>query len=129
MMQYSLLDRRPEEILPLLHEKGIGVLARGSIAQGLLANKPARAYLDYSIPDVEKAKQVIEKLSVNKRSRSHVAIQFVLSNPSITSAIVGFRTTEQLSEAITSLDSPGLSGEEMELLTQSIAINYYKEHR
>src|SRR6202034_3432729 len=38
MMQYSLLDRRPEEsCLQLLQQNNIGVLARGSVAGGLLA--------------------------------------------------------------------------------------------
>src|SRR5215216_5035972 len=41
MMQYSLLDRRPEETcLPLLQQHGIAVVTRGSVAQGLLVDKP-----------------------------------------------------------------------------------------
>jgi aryl-alcohol dehydrogenase-like predicted oxidoreductase len=40
MLQYSLLDRRPEEsVLPLLQSKGISVMARGALAQGMLAGK------------------------------------------------------------------------------------------
>ncbi len=40
MMQYSLLDRRPEEsALPLLHDNGISVVARGPVAKGLLTDK------------------------------------------------------------------------------------------
>src|SRR3954468_12546539 len=42
MMQYSLLDRRPEEIMPLLNDHNIPVLARGGLAQGLLVNKPSK---------------------------------------------------------------------------------------
>lgn len=34
MMQYSLLDRRPEEWLSLLEEHGISVIARGPLAKG-----------------------------------------------------------------------------------------------
>jgi aryl-alcohol dehydrogenase-like predicted oxidoreductase len=38
MTQYSLLDRRPEEeTLDLLHERGVGVIARGPVAQGRLS--------------------------------------------------------------------------------------------
>src|ERR1700754_1215524 len=49
MMQYSLLDRRPEEsCLQLLKDAGIGVLARGVLAKGLLAGKPAAPFLDQS---------------------------------------------------------------------------------
>src|SRR5690606_28461271 len=36
MMQYSLLDRRPEEFLPEIGKTGRSVLARGSLAKGLL---------------------------------------------------------------------------------------------
>src|SRR4051812_26030747 len=40
MMQYSLLDRRPEEeVLPLLHQHDISVITRGSLARGLLSNE------------------------------------------------------------------------------------------
>ena len=49
MMQYSLLDRRPEEsCLQLLQGHNIGVLVRGSVAGGLLVNKPAKPYLNYN---------------------------------------------------------------------------------
>ena len=41
MMQYSVLDRRPEEqALPLLGGRGISVIVRGPVAKGLLAGKP-----------------------------------------------------------------------------------------
>ena len=40
MMQYSMLDRRPEEeAMPLLHENGISVVTRGPVAKGLLSEK------------------------------------------------------------------------------------------
>ncbi|BBP90484.1 hypothetical protein BsIDN1_41020 [Bacillus safensis] len=40
MMQYSLLDRRPEEWFSLLEEQSISVVARGPLAKGLLTEKP-----------------------------------------------------------------------------------------
>ena len=47
MMQYSLLDRRPEEeMLSLLKENQIGVLARGTVAKGLLVSKTGRAVFE-----------------------------------------------------------------------------------
>ena len=54
MMQYSILDRRPEEeALPLLHEHGISVVTRGPLAKGLLSDKmlekvSQKGYQDYS---------------------------------------------------------------------------------
>ena len=38
MMQYSLLDRRPEEtVLDLLGQNGVGVIVRGPVAKGILS--------------------------------------------------------------------------------------------
>ncbi|MEJ7684071.1 MAG: aldo/keto reductase [Segetibacter sp.] len=79
MMQYSLLDRRPEETcLPLLQQHNIGVLARGSVASGLLVNKPAKQYLNYNENQVQKAATAIKNLSGKHRSAAQTAIQFVL---------------------------------------------------
>src|SRR5690606_1820086 len=39
MMQYSLLDRRPEEWFSLLEKKPTSLLSRGTLAKGLLTNE------------------------------------------------------------------------------------------
>jgi len=130
MTQYSLLDRRPEETtLSLLQRSNIGVLARGSVAQGLLINKPPKDYLQYSKEQVGKAASVIQSLSDNGRTASQTALNFVLHHPSITSAIVGIRTIQQLEESLRTTDVKALSGDEMQLLRESIPVNYYEEHR
>src|SRR5699024_11402352 len=57
MMQYSILDRRPEEnILDLLRDEQISVLARGPLAKGLLTTK---------------AKQIIK--TKGRRSEEHTS--------------------------------------------------------
>jgi aryl-alcohol dehydrogenase-like predicted oxidoreductase len=105
MMQYSLLDRRPEEsCLPLLQQHNIGVLARGPVAQGLLANKPAREYLNYSAEQVEAVQKLLKK---------HTAMQFVLQNPAITAAIPGIRTIQHLQDAIEAVDASDLPTDEL----------------
>ena len=130
MTQYSLLDRRPEETtLPLLQQNNIGVLARGSLAQGLLVNKPPKDYLKYSKEEVGKGASVIQSLSDNDRTASQTALNFVLHHPSITSAIIGIRTIQQLEESLKAIDVKALSGDEMQLLRQSIPVNCYDEHR
>ena len=130
MMQYSLLDRRPEEIcLPLLEQQHIGVLARGSVARGLLVNKPAAAYLNYNEAAVAKAAAAVQSVSNEQRGPSQTALRFVLHQPAIASAIVGIRTAAQLTEAIKAVNAPALSTEELNVLNQSIPINYYDQHR
>jgi aryl-alcohol dehydrogenase-like predicted oxidoreductase len=130
MTQYSLLDRRPEEeTLNLLKEKNIGVVVRGSVAQGLLVNKPAKSYLNYSEEEVSKAAKTVQSLSNDKRTAAQTAIQFVLSHPSVSSSIVGMRTMEQLEEAVSTLDAAPLLSNELTTLKQAVPSNYYKEHR
>jgi aryl-alcohol dehydrogenase-like predicted oxidoreductase len=130
MMQYSLLDRRPEETcLPLLEQQHIGVLARGSVAKGLLVNKPATAYLNYNAEQVGKAAAAVQSVSNDQRGPSQTALRFVLCQPAIASAIVGIRTIEQLEEAIKAIHAPDLSTEEINTLTQSIPVNYYDQYR
>lgn len=130
MTQYSLLDRRPEEeTLDLLKQKNIGVVVRGSIAQGLLVYKPSKQYLNYSEEEVSKAAKAIQLLSDNHRTAAQTAIQFVLNHPSVTSAIVGIRTLKQLEEAVSASNISLLSNSDMEALKNLLPVNYYKEHR
>ena len=130
MTQYSLLDRRPEEeTLELLKQKNIGVLVRGSVAQGLLANKPPKPCLNYSEEEVSKAAAAVQSFSNNQRTSAQTAVQYTLHHPSVTSAIVGMRTMEQLEEAVAALNVPFLSNSEIEVLKNVLPINYYKEHR
>lgn len=130
MMQYSLLDRRPEETcFPLLKEHNIGVLVRGSLAKGLLVNKPATAYLNYSAQQVEQAAKAVASCSNEARGATQTAIDFVLQQPAVSSAIVGMRTMEQLEEAIKAMDTPGLNAGELQVLKNVVPINRYEEHR
>ena len=130
MMQYSLLDRRPEEsCLPLLQQNNIGVLARGSVAQGLLLGKPAKEYLDLSPEEVKKAAATIHLLSGIQRKNVQTAIRFVLRHPAITSAVVGIRTLEQLAEAVETMYTPSLSEPEYQQLLQSVKPIVYQQHR
>ncbi|WP_299220951.1 aldo/keto reductase [uncultured Aquimarina sp.] len=129
MMQYSLLDRRPEEsCLRLLQENNIGVLTRGSIAKGLLAGKPPTDYLNYTITEVKKTIDLVKNISRDNRSMCQTAIQFVLENISVTSSVIGVRTKEQLLECVLASNIKRLSSEELILLQNSLKPNQYDNH-
>lgn len=130
MMQYSLLDRRPEEsCLPLLQEFNIGVLARGSVAKGLLVDKAPEEYLNYNLLDVTRAAKAVAGLSGEVRHPAQTALRFVLQQPGITAAIVGMRTAQQLEEAAGTPDTPLLKEMELDVLSQSVRVNLYDQHR
>jgi aryl-alcohol dehydrogenase-like predicted oxidoreductase len=130
MMQYSLMDRRPEETcLDLLQKDGISVLTRGSLAKGLLVDKPATGYLNYGKEEVRRAAQAIRSLSGAHRGPAQTALQFVLYHPAIAAAIIGLRTIEQFEDGVKTLATPTLTEKEMHYLQQSISLNYYEQHR
>ena len=130
MMQVSLLDQRAlEESVPLLAINSIGVLARGSLAGGILTGKPASSYLGYNTNEISRAAECIRQLSSTGRRAAHTAIRFVLQQPGITSAVIGIRTMEQLQDAITVFESPALSTEEFQKLVDCIPPNRYSDHR
>ena len=130
MMQYSLLDRRAEELVfSLLKEHNIGVLARGTVASGLLVDKPAKEYLCYSAKQVSDTANSVQLISGESRSAAQTAIQFALHQPAIASAVVGIRTMDQLDEALNIFKTPLLSEREIDILGQSIKPDYYTDHR
>lgn len=130
MMQYSLLDRRPEETcLELLHNNTIGVLARGSVAKGLLIDKPATEYLKHSGLDVERARLAVWHASSEHRSATETALRFVLNSPTVKSVVVGIRTVEQLHRCINVSNTPPLTDLEMSDLRSAVNAFRYEEHR
>ena len=74
MMQYSILDRRPEEeALPLLHEHGISVVTRGPLAKGLLSDKmlekvSEKGYQDYSLNELTEVLPLLKEKFASSRS-------------------------------------------------------------
>lgn len=130
MMQYSVLDRRPEETcFPLLQENEIAVLARGGLAGGLLVNKAAKDYLNYSEEEVDKARAAVNAVSGLNRNASQTALRFVLQQQAVTAAIVGIRTMEQLNEVIAVTHTPLLTDSETRYLRACVPVNYYEQHR
>jgi aryl-alcohol dehydrogenase-like predicted oxidoreductase len=132
MMQYSLLDRRPEEeMLNYLHENKIGVLVRGAVAKGLLISKPAEKYLDYSVEQVQEISKTLVTLFGNSTQITPgiAAIRFVLEHPAVNSAVVGVRTMEHLKTAISAGSLTRIDQNLLDKLKTVLPVNRYNEHR
>jgi 1-deoxyxylulose-5-phosphate synthase len=129
MMQYSLLDRRPEEeAFNLLHNSNISVIARGPVAKGLLSSKPAAAFQDYSQEEVANVQKELEVLESPQRSKGQTAIRFALSHPAVATVIPGASRLEQLEENVDSSNAT-LSKTELEHLRKISKVNVYELHR
>lgn len=132
MMQYSLLDHRPEEdLLDLLHQHQIGVVCRGAIAQGLLLDKTADSYLHYTDSEVLRAAKAVAKTAINHGlPKLDVALGYVWGHPAVATAALGVRTAAQLAEAIQALKcAMPLADDQRRLLRQSVRTYRYDEHR
>ncbi|KAA3438232.1 aldo/keto reductase [Rufibacter hautae] len=129
MMQYSLLDRRPEEqMLDLLHQHEIGVLARGSLAQGLLLGKTPKPYLNHTTVEVTQAAEALKAI-VGAEQAMEASVKYVLNHPAVTSAVLGIRTEPQLTQALASAGVPELSPETIKSLQTQVPPEIYQQHR
>ena len=125
MMQYSLLDRRPEEeCLDMLNKSDISVITRGTLAKGMLIDKPAKEYLGYSEQEVMLMQKAVSK---TKNSLS-ASIQYVNKHPAVDYAIIGIRTMEQLDEIIQS-QTVTIPSETLTELSEVLEPNVYEKHR
>jgi aryl-alcohol dehydrogenase-like predicted oxidoreductase len=130
MMQYSLLDRRPEEsCLDLLKENNISVLTRGALAKGLLINKPPQTYLKYSSGEVENLTTEIKKVCHGIIPSESAALGFVLAHPAVSSAVTGIRNEQQLSELIKASHQLPVKNEILSHLKAISPVSYYDTHR
>ncbi|MFE7086507.1 aldo/keto reductase [Sphingobacterium spiritivorum] len=132
MMQYNLLDHRPEEtVLDELLKKNISVVTRGTIAKGLLINKTAEAYLQFTAGEVQHAARHIAKIAEEKQvSPLSIAMGYVLQHPAVASAIMGIRTKAQLNEILEASENlESLSVQDRIRLRQETRPFLYSEHR
>ncbi|WP_262246295.1 aldo/keto reductase [Parapedobacter soli] len=132
MTQYSLLDHRPEEAtLDLLHENGVSVICRGTVAQGMLIGKPATNYLQYTDGEVARAAKTVAKVAERLGlTPLDVALAYVLGHPAVATVALGIRTTAQLDEAIDVLQrAEPLPDGVRHQLRQSVRTFHYEAHR
>ena len=128
-IDYSILNRIPEtEVLPYCRDHGIGVIVRGPLAMGLLADKfsasdtfPEGDFRRNWIEDPIQKDQFIADLATVARIRDIVpegdsmaqfALRFAMSHPAVTTVIPGARNRRQAESNSDSGHRPELSPEE-----------------
>lgn len=135
MMQYSMLDRRPEEeALPLVYEHGISAVTRGPLAKGLLSDKllekaNEKGYLDYTYEELQEILPVLKETAAASRSFTEVALAFNLANPAVASVVAGASSPEQVRENARAVRSRPLTEEEIAVIKRITKADIYKDHR
>jgi len=139
MMQYSILDRRPEEeALPLLNQKGISAVARGPLAKGLLSDKmldkstesvKKKGYLDYSYAELEETLTSIREKISDERSMTEIAFQYNLADPAVASVTAGASKAEQVRANARAVRANPLNKDELTIIQSIAKLNKYEQHR
>jgi aryl-alcohol dehydrogenase-like predicted oxidoreductase len=135
MMQYSILDRRPEEkVLDLLAENDISIIARGPVAKGMLSDKaekkiPEDGFLDYSKDEIAEIAEDMKTMSDETRNTSQIALRYVLAHPTVATVIPGASRIEQLLDNVKAGDTPDLTKKEIMSIRKISKMNVYDKHR
>lgn len=130
MMQYSLLDRRPEEVmLDLLAENNISVIVRGAVAKGLLAGKPPRDYQEHSAAAVAEITASLATHTSAARSSGQTALQYSLAHPAVATIAAGASNLDQLEENAAAASLPPLTPAELQALQALSPAGVYAQHR
>ncbi|QWG83007.1 aldo/keto reductase [Bacillus mycoides] len=136
LMEYSLLNRRPEEWFPLLNEQQISVIARGPLAKGILTNNNARKiervkekdYLSYSYDELYSTLASVKEIT-QESSLTGTAIQYCLHNETVAAVIPGASSIQQLQENIQASQQLSLTKEEYVQLQKIVKYDSYTLHR
>ena len=131
---YSLLNRWIERgLLDAVEEEGMGVIVFTALAQGLLTDRylgsvPAdsrAARANSTVPRDHLADNVlghVRRLNEIAASRgqklAQMALQWVLRDPRVTSAVIGASSVEQLDLNLDALEGPPLTDEELAAIDQ-----------
>ncbi len=129
---YSLAGRELErEMIPLLEDQGVGLLAWSPLAGGLLSGKfgpgrdgaeGRRATFDFPPVEREKAYAVVDVMrnvaADHGASVAQVALAWVLANPAVTSVIIGARRMSQFDDDLGAVELE-LSGAELRELDEA----------
>ena len=127
--RYSMFDRWTEpELLPLLKEEGVGMIAFSPLAQGLLTDKylkgipsdsraaKSTGHLQSSqvTPTaVEKAKKLNEIAIRRGQTLAEMALAWLLKDSRVTSVLIGASSVAQLKDNLKSLEHASFTFEEL----------------
>lgn len=114
---YSILNRGIErEVLPVAQQFGMGILVWGPLAQGMLTGRVRRGQdtdvvrgkMLTSFTDERRLNVVEQLVSLAEEaglSMPHLAMAFAISHPSVSSALLGARTIDQLDDLLRGVDT------------------------
>jgi len=129
--RYSMFDRRPEQgLLDVLGREGVGSIVFSPLAQGMLTNRylkgvpeGSRATHSQFLSEKNLSETYLERARAlnaiaegRGQTLAQMAIQWVLRDDRITSALVGASSVQQLKDNVAALRFAPLSDQEIEAI-------------
>ena len=129
---YTIAGRDLErEVVPLIRDQGLGLMVWSPLAGGLLTGNPSpdgkgpgdsrRSKFDFPLVDKERAYRCVDAMRPMAEQRgvsiARIALAWVLSQPPVSSVIVGAKTIDQLKDNLEAAEVV-LSAGELETLGQ-----------
>ncbi|MGP4082105.1 aldo/keto reductase [Pseudalkalibacillus sp. R45] len=133
MMQYSLLDRRPEEWLNRIQANNVSVIARGPLAKGNLSKRiftdkaSDKGFMDYRPSEIKDIVTKIKDIS-HGRKLSHLSLRYPLHHPAVATTIPGASSVGQVDDN-TEAAKIELTHKEIELFQEWTKQTFYDKHR
>lgn len=136
LMEYSILNRRPEEWFPLLQNHNISVIARGPLAKGVLTENNDRKlgrvkekdYLSYQHDELVKTLAAVKERT-DGRSLTETAVQYALHHKAVAAVIPGASSIIQLHENIKAGQAFALTTDEYQYIQKIVKRDQYELHR
>ncbi|MDX1807854.1 MAG: aldo/keto reductase, partial [Paenisporosarcina sp.] len=131
MMQYSMLDRRPEEWFESISSNNASVVTRGSLAKGLLTEESiVRASASNGYGSYSKAElmEVLLHLKSEENDLHSLATTFVLNHSEVSSILAGASSVHQLSKTIQAYEQP-VTDERLLQIPPILKKDFYTDHR
>lgn len=128
MMQYSPLDRRPEEaVFQLLEKTSTRVLVRGAFAKGMLIDKPVSDFLDLPKEKVTEVKSEIQKHGYSPEA---VLIRYGLVEKAVSTLIIGASSVDQIDKLRKGFEESETIPEALiHEMKSKFSPNRYQDHR
>ncbi|MBP3356734.1 MAG: aldo/keto reductase [Rikenellaceae bacterium] len=135
--RYSMFDRWVEpELLPLLDQQGVGLIAFSPLAQGMLTDKyihgiPEDSRAARSTGHLQRSQITPEKVEIIKRlnafaadrgqTLAEMALAWLLADRRVTSVLIGASSVPQLEDNLKALDSAPFTAAEREAIERILA--------
>lgn len=106
---YNIMDKRmSRNVFSAANSVGIGIMARSALFKGMLTAKA-----QWSPPELSELKDAVEQFlkitGLSWHCLAETALRFCISDPRISTMLLGARTIEELNDGISAVDAGSLS--------------------